>query len=181
MKLTRRPIIIAVGMVTLVILAASAYFFLLPKGKEIQDLHVALVKLEVAEQHGTNLPQFTDLLFDARTKFELARPHMFGWDATKCQVALDLADDVSTIWRGVLNDEYSDDLYEPMLRLGIVHTNAEFKKIQADIVKYKANVGDSSAIFDVELKIRSLYRQQYVSLALHGLSVKISPAVLATQ
>jgi hypothetical protein len=180
MKFGREAIIVGIAVLG-VILAGGIYVFMWPNAKEVQDLHVSLVRLQVADEHGTSLPQISDLLFDARTKFELAKPRMFGWDVKKCKAALDAVDDVETVWRDTLNGDYGVELYDPMLTLGIVHSNAEFKKIQSEVAKRKPNVGDSPEMLDLDLKIQIARSRVYVDLALRGLSAKLAPAVVATE
>jgi hypothetical protein len=90
--------------------------------KQQQDLNDSLIRLRVAIEQGTSVQQYHDLLFDARSKFEIARGYLSANVSAKCEDALTTAHDAEDIWHDDL--DVSGDLppesFEELRRLGIV-------------------------------------------------------------
>ncbi len=107
----------------LIMLAACSHQ--LPESE--RALRASLITVDVAANQGVNFSKFSDLVLDARTKFEIAKPQLAADNIAAIETAISATEEAKAVWQATLNSGGIDrSAYEPLRDLGIVKNNSDF-------------------------------------------------------
>jgi len=107
---------------------------------EFAPLAESLTRLHEATAQGVNLSAFSDLLLDAKTKFQVVQKDLPDDAKAMVSLALQHEDDVRQIWSNSIEfsricpNSCEDTLEPPMLDLGILKKKADYKAHFKDVI-----------------------------------------------
>lgn len=96
--------------------------------ESVRELRSSLIGLDVAVSQGVSFPKFSDLVLDARTKFEIAKPDLEAKSIASIERAVVVAEKTKTVWQATQNASRGipKNLYAVFNELGIVSNQKDF-------------------------------------------------------
>jgi hypothetical protein len=128
-------IVLLMAAVLTILSGAITWWALTPSHEEI-ELKTALVRIRAASAQGMGLNSFADLVLEARTRFELARPHLNTKQLKESDEAVADWEAVKAIWQETLEGTGRVcpagclELYDPLKQLGLVKDAKDFETFQ---------------------------------------------------